>query len=151
MHNIIIQVDTKPVSYDNWIPQDYFYDGFCGWIADYVQEVDDEYREYALKEFVAGYREIVKCSDIEKGFVIKNKDAFFKGILETLKKIVNNLVITDFYGNNMAAYHIEKLINDPFGTYIYQEGYGLRTVIDFLGETKECQKYYFGAVVNYHY
>ena len=46
---------------------------------------------------------------------------------------------------------IETLIGDPFGYYIYEEGYGLRTLMDFLAETKNNQKYYFGAVIDYHY
>ena len=154
MHSKIIQLNKTPIDRENWSTESDFYDGFAGWIADYVADVDDDVRNMVISDFKEGfdmsYRDFVTIEDDHIIFKNGFKDEYAGKILECLKEFVKEATVNSVR-NGSLRYGSEELLGDPFGIYIATE-YGLVRENVWLTEyIEEDTPYYFGGVVDYHY
>ena len=155
MHSKIIQMDTKPISPEGFITEDMFFDGFCGWIADYVSEVDKEVRDDVVNDFIEGFqsglRDWVTVNGEKITFKKGFKEFYIEKLLQSFKDIAEKATVSSIK-DGMLLYSLESLLGDPYGFYIYMEGYGLIQESRFLTHYVEEEiEYFFGGVIDYHY
>lgn len=147
MHSKIIEVSKHPLKEDERVEESYFYDGFVGWIADYVDCVRDEETRKAIQEsFVEGMG-LISGKDgftIPKGY----RDAFIDKRIEELRNIIASASTVNFWKTKVQ---IKAAIGDDVGLYIYKPGYGTVSYIQFIDECEEEVPYYFGAIIDYHW
>lgn len=153
MHSKIIELSKKPV--EERVSETQFYDGFSGWIADYVADVDDDVRGDVISDFKEGFSssygdDLVAIDKNTITFKEGFKDAYATKMLECLKDIVSKADIKSIR-NGMTRYAIEETLGDPFGFYIYEEGCLFRENCWLTQNLEEDVPYYFGGVVDYHY
>lgn len=161
MHSKIIQVGTDPIPKVEWVGESQFYDGFVGWIADYVaDDLSSDERAYIIDDFCdemkKRFPDYVEISPkmipaterfitFKKGF----REAFLNGMKCRLKAIAKESQSLDTFYKIRAM--LIGITGDQFGTYIYEEGWGLSTEQRFLETVEEDTSYYFGSVIDYHY
>lgn len=164
MHGKIIQLinirdlNGKPVGEEDYVTEDYFYDGFSGWIADYVDEIiDNETRFSVFNNFQLGLKsefpEYIICTKDTITFKEGFKEAYAESRISLLEKALAaepkecEHPIDAFY---RTKYLTRAILSDPFGTYIYQEGWGLMPESDYLVSVA-AGTYCLGSVIDYHY
>lgn len=155
MYGKIIQVSKQPLNADDYVEESAFYDNFCGWIADYVDdEVDSQVRDEVISGFlkVFGNDVIIRYGNDQISFKVNDgwKEKYFSQQLQYIKDYIQ-LATVESMMNGFTQYELEKHISDPFGTYIYEEGYGLTTLQVWLRYMAPETPYFFGAVIDYHY
>ena len=152
MHSKIIELSKNPV--EERVRENQFYDGFSGWIADSVADVDEDVRDSVISYFKEGlsssYSDLVAIGEETVTFKEGFKDAYAAKMLECLNEAVSKADIKSIR-NGMTRYHIEKILGDPFGFYIYEDGCLFIENCWLTQNLEEGAPYYFGGVVDYHY
>ena len=153
MHNNILQLSRVPLTRDDWCQEDDFYNGFQGWIADYVSSVDDDTRDIAISDYKEGfdmsYRDFVTIAEDHIIFKRGFKDMYASVMLECVKEIVSNSTVNSVRTGNLRSL-VEEILGDYHGLYI-ATGYGLiRENVWLTEHMEEDTPYYFGGVVSYH-
>ena len=156
MHSKIIQVSRTPLVFDDYVEEDAFYDNFACWIADYVDDdVCPEVRKDVIDGFIHMFgSDITTEWDENDGtsFIVAEgwKDVFAAQRLQYAREYLARATVDDMKTGNVV-YELEKYLGDPFGVYIYENGC-LTMLVRWLCERmREGVRYYFGAVVDYHY
>lgn len=164
MHSRIFQLSHEPLTKDEYIDENTFYDGyeyFLGPVADYIS--DDTQRDEDidwLNEVLFNSMNDVDLFEINKelGYIVFKKgfkESYFEASFNKLKELVAKLELSDFIKHSNSRFNpyiLENLIEDKFGFYIYLDCYGgfLNTLDDFLRGAELDTKYYFGATLDYH-
>jgi len=151
MHSRIFQLVSEPINEDDYATEADFLDGFVGSIADYVAEVDDraeDIRWFAsyVEQYGGEYNPDEESITFPEGFALD----YFRDRLEEVKCMVNNLTLEQFVTDTLCAYELRRLIEDEFGFYVYIDNY-YETLDDFVRNLQGEQKYYIGAVLDYHF
>lgn len=153
MHSKIIQVSRDEITQEDWItPEDFFLDGrfegFVGWIADYVSDWDiDTYRNDIIDSFIKDFGNSVDYCD--ESFVVA--EGFVEKYTEELLSVVKSK-IQQCKSLQDATWICETYTGDSFGCYIYEYGFGLTPIIKWIAEwLEEGRRYYIGAVLDYHF
>lgn len=152
MHSMIIQFSLSPIYEDDYMTEDDFIDnGFVGWIADYVNsDIDrDDYIQWFL-DFVEPYGIEYNSEDQSVIFLPGFKRKYFEERLQKLKDYVQNLSIESFASDIFVSSDIQKLVEDEFGFYVYEDG-DLMPFDYFVRTLSEGQKYFIGGVLDYHF
>ena len=170
MHSRIFQVSKEPINEDDYISESTFYDSsFIGEVADYVNEDTDRADDIAwLKDYIEGSGGI-EINEDENTITIVDKRQFFERSFNTFKELLEKLAdinIVQFsrtaeqgdlensrFAFSSLMYDLEcEAEGDKFGFYIYDdEDYGYPTRLDeWVRSTKNGDKYYFGATIDYH-
>lgn len=158
MHEKIIEVNRRKdfqvedrISELNWN----FDNGFVGWIADYISDVDDFIREEVISDFKESMDNSMRpyitlhedCIIFKKGF----KDAHAKKMLDSLREIVASASVENMR-TGLTRVSIQEIMGDPWGLYIYDNDIGLCKLNVWLSEwLEEDIPYMFGGVLDYHY
>ena len=155
MHSKILQLSESPIAKEEWVEESRFYDGFSGWIADYVAGVDDDIRNIVIEDWLSCFKENLKdwvtvdknSITFKEGF----RDYYSYKILDEVKRIAKEATANSIRTGNLKS-ALEVLLGDPYGFYIYLEGYGLIKEAVFLTQyIQEDTPYFFGGVIDYHY
>lgn len=164
MHSRIYQISRKPISKEDYITEDRYYDSFVGRIADYVSE--DTSRENDLiwlTESLSGAAAI----EGDK-LTIVNKKAFFEPRFRrwksqlskmselTLEQFAGMEEIKDSDGSGETLgfihYMCEEAFNDTSEFYMddNDEYFGWLTLTNFMREAKDGDVWYLGETFDYH-
>lgn len=170
MHSRIFQVSKEPITEEYYISESTFYDSsFIGEVADYVNENTDRADDINwLKEYI-GNRGGVEINEEEGTITIVDKKQFFEKSFDTFKELLNKLANTNIiqfsgtaesgdmensrFAFSSLMYDLEcEAEGDKFGFYVYDnEDWGYPARLDeWIRSTKNGDKYYFGATIDYH-
>ena len=170
MHSRIFQVSKEPINEEDYISESTFYDSaFIGEVADYVNQDTDRNDDIAwLKDYIEG-RGGIELDEAEMTITIVDKKKFFERSFNTFKELLDKLASTNIiqfsgtaesgdmensrFAFSSLMYDLEcEAEGDKFGFYIYDYGdYGYPTRLDeWVRGTKNGDKYYFGATIDYH-
>ena len=155
MHSRIFQLSNEPISKEDYIGEDFFFeDSFIGLVADYVD--GDTNREEDIQWFIdslSSYSDYFEYDKDEQSIIFKDgfSKKYFSKRLEKLKELVNNMTINEFCNNSMEVYTIENLVENKFGFYVVDHNYVIRSLDDFIRNLTPNEKYYFGATIDYHF
>lgn len=151
----IYQVSLTPLTKDDYIDEEIFYENFVGQYATYVNEETD--REKAIERLKHELSSSVEWKN--NSFKIIDKSAFFQTKFirfnDAIEK-VSTYDLDDFSGEtdsdiDLDMFRLNKCYSDKFGTYIYDEDNSTRTIDQFIRQTKENETWYIGNVIGYHY
>lgn len=147
MHSRIIQLSHQPITEDEYITEELFYDWFVGTIADHVSPTVD--REEDIDWFT---RYLSYFGAERKGDAIyfpdNFKENYFKKRLEKLKDRVSKITPEDFY-DLAVTFGLVHLINDKYGFYVYLDY--LMPLDDFVRKLKGSETFYFGNIIDYRF
>lgn len=147
MHSRIIQLSHQPITEDEYITEELFYDWFVGTIADYVSSTAD--REGDIDWFTSYLSYFgAERKDDTVYFPDNFKENYFKERLEKLKDRVSKITLEDFY-DSAVTYGLVKLINDKYGFYVYLDY--LMPLDDFVRKLKGNETFYFGNIIDYRF
>lgn len=152
--NPIIQITKQRIESDEYITEEYYYDGFVGTIADYVDDEID--RDKGIEVFKQELGSAASFDTVDS-FKIADKKAFFRGKFMQFQeclRIMNIYTLDQFSGDipsdiELDFYKLKKSYAYEFGTYIDFEGDTL-TLDKFLRNADTNATYYIGGIVNYH-
>ena len=154
-YNSIYQISLVPLSTDDYIDEEQFYDNFVGQYASYVDDSADRDKEIErLKKELGSAAEWDNDS-----FKIIDKDEFFRGKHIRFKDAIERVStyeLNEFSGSipsdiDLDMFKLNKCYSDEFGTYTYDEGNSTRTLDQFVRQAKIGETWYIGNVINYHY
>jgi len=152
MHSRIFQLSESPISKEDYITEELFYDDFVGQIADYVddsteREEDIKWLINTIEKYGATYNEKEQSIVFLKGF----KDSYFKERFQKLKEVIQNMNLSEFSTGFMKVYELKDLIEDEYGFYIYYND-SYAPIDAFVREdVEEGKKYFIGNVLDYHF
>lgn len=155
MHSRIFQLSNEPVSKEDYIGEDFFFeDSFIGSVADYVD--GDTNREEDIQWFInslSSYSDYFEYDKDEQSIIFKDGfgKKYFSKRFEKLKELVNNMTINEFCNDFVKVYTIKDLIENKFGFYVVDHNYVIRPLDDFIRNLTPNEKYYFGATIDYHF
>ena len=170
MHSRIFQVSTEPINEEDYISESTFYDSsFIGEVADYVNEDTDRADDINwLKEYIKD-RGGIEINEDENTITIVDKREFFEKGFEKFKELIEKLEdinLIQFSGTaeqgdlenshfafSTLMYDLKcEAEGDMFGFYVYDSdnwGYPAR-LDEWIRSTKNGDKFYFGATIDYH-
>lgn len=154
MHSQIFQLSCEPISKEEHLGEDFFYDHwFTYTVADYVS---DSSRRADVKEIAESIPGIEGGVD-ENGefFIIREKEKYFEEGFKNFLKILDELkeaTLENFAEDNsveirMRALNEEYCYKDGFYTILNQE---VVPFDEFIRYGILDVKYYIGAVLDYH-
>ncbi|KHO63162.1 hypothetical protein THYS13_12740 [Thermoanaerobacter sp. YS13] len=154
MHSTIFQLEKNPLRFEeDFACEEDFYDDFVGIIADYVS--DDIDRDVEIQYFIKELEKYgVKYNAKEQSIIFLNgfKEKYFKERFFKLKEAVQKLTFENFIKDAPDVWEIKNLIDEKYETYIYSNESSWMTLNEFVRyNLKEGQKYYIGAVLDYHF
>lgn len=159
MHSKIFQISRKPISKDNYITEDRYYDGFVGEIADYV-DIDSSYHDICIDYLGEYLGDAAKINGNKIKIIDKRKyfDKKYEEFIQYAKKIVENTSPEEFAGDYSGdlGFNIINLTwsyEDKYGFYVddNDEDAGLEPIDTFLRRAKNGDVFYFGEVIDYHF
>lgn len=159
MHSKIFQISRKPIDREDYLSESRYYNGFVGEIADYVNGAlsDNDIKankKWLLDETLAGA--IVKHD--ENSFTISDKTKYFEKKYKDFIDAVTEaqaMTLEDFASAkcDILAYRIKADYEDRFSIYVddSNEYYGLITLDYFMRAIRPGDRFYLGAVIDYHF
>lgn len=158
MHSKIFQVSRDPLTRDDWVSEFHYYDNFVGRIADYLERIGDGKGRRSCIEDLSMHNGII-ANPISETLTIKSKIEFFRGYYEDFKNAVDNLreiSIYDFSDSSfmlsMDMYRLNAAVSNEFNYYIEDtDGCDLVTLQDFVRTHKDGDRFYIGAIIDYHF
>ena len=161
MHARIYQISKNPITEDDYITEDRYYDWFVGSVADYVDGQTNRQGDLEnLKENMERLG-IAKFSSDLSFMTIVDKSKYFDVKYIRWKELLSQLLATPFEvfcggeGVNslsMAEYGLREVYDDKYGIYMDDNGeyYGNQTLDEFMRNTNDGDIWYFGATIDYH-
>ena len=171
MHSRIFQVSKEPINEEDYISESTFYDSsFLGEVADYVNQDTDRNDDLNwLKENIEHRGGGIEVNVDEGTITIVDKKKFFEKSFDTFKELLDKLANTNIiqfsgtaesgdmensrFAFSSLMYDLEcEAEGDKFGFYVYDnEDWGYPARLDeWIRSTKNGDKYYFGATIDYH-
>ena len=152
MHSRIFQASMEPIKENDYMCEaDYYDHWFTKEWADYVSdECDRDTSIEWLKDCAKGY--IVSEDDNGNYFVVTNKEEYFKDSYDAFMNALDELgkpTLKEFV-NGFSLYSLRNAYEDKGGFYIDADG-ELMTFDEFIRECAANEKYYLGAVLDYHF
>ena len=135
MHSRIFQIEDKPVSKEDRICSETIPDWFTSSIADYVDDINEQYRDDDI-EWLMGtnFGEVCKLDGDKITFKVDVID-FFKHGSESVDSLM---------------FQLEKSYNDKRGFYVWYCD-ELYTMQEWMRQVKPSGVYYLGGIVDYHF
>jgi len=162
MHSKIIQISEKPISKRSFVSESQYYDDFVGRIADYVDELREDYRCDCVKSCLGGDAFVV--AEDGKSFEVVDKDSYFRPRYDQFMKTLNDLkdaTLEDFAGSSLRPHYefsykvslMASSYEDDYDIYVDDNGekYGLIPLDQFMRYAQNGEKYYVGNVIDYHF
>lgn len=164
MHSRIFQIESAPVSEDNYLCKELIPDWFTYSVADYVAEVGHEERDGDIDWLMrTDFGKACKRDGDKITFNIYT-DVFFESNFEQFQKALEDLskvTLEQFAGERQPNVPYEKSLDhlmflikeaydDRLGFYVWQDD-DLYTLQSWMRTVKPCEVYYFGGVVDYHF
>lgn len=159
MHSRIIQVSKNPIPKEDLISESYFsYDHWFFHIADYIADIPANEWQEEYESFLGNYLDShIKINYKRNSLKIKDIGSFRekkrKLLAEKAKKLLARLE-TPGEDYSMALYQLNGTNNDKLGVYIVLEDEyhdSLETLDEWLDSVADGEKYYLGAVIDYHF
>lgn len=170
MHSKIFQISRERVT--DFITDDRYFDGFVGYIADYVGNIDKKYWKDNwdwLANYAKGAIEIKdgKLTIINRKEYFASKYAEFKKNVEQAATINFEQFMSHDYGIELTGptgntykasasslvANINYTFNDKYGFYVDDNGeyYGMETFDSFMRWVNDGDVFYLGSVIDYHF
>lgn len=158
MHSKIFQVGLKPISEDNYVQPDYFYEGsesFADWIGD---EMTDNDREECIEWLEKGLESLFDLNKEEDALVFKGMGTFITEWNNAIKNAANKL--QDGVYDRSLLFKIKDIKECTHLRCDYRffiEDYNgcagsAQDLIEFAyNELKPGDKLYIGNVIDFHY
>lgn len=156
MHSNIFQVSATPISYDNFLTSEYFYEDAHDF-ADYIgDEYEDEARTEKIQLFAKHYKDLFDLDG--EVLVFKGLGSFLHDWAEALKEAANKLN-EDNILKELNLYRLERLTQtthtdndarffiDDWNNYAGDFG----DFISWLSRLEVGTRIYFGAVIDFHF
>jgi len=151
----IYQVSLTPLTPDDYIDEEMFYEDFVGHNATYVDDSTDQ--KEGIKRLKQELGEAAEWDG--NSFKIIDKEKFFRGKFIRFKDDIERLEIYSldtFSGTvpsdlDLDMYRLNKHYSDEFGTYMYDEGNSIRTIDQFVRQANLGETWYVGKVIGYHH
>lgn len=160
MHSRIFQLSETPISKDEYISEYEYHDHwFTREIADYVDGDTDRADDIGwLESCVSG----IEFGVDEHGefLIIKSREMYFDRLFTLfaahLEEVNQKCTLKDFTDGIREMWNLENTYNDKFGFYVelttdtdrYTD---LVTFDNFIRTSKDGEKYYIGATIDYHW
>lgn len=160
MHSRIFQLSKEPIAKDDYITEHHYYDDwFTREIADYVDDDTDRIEDIEwLKSCASG----VEFDTDEHGeyLIIKNREQYFEKSFQMFRKYLEEInrqnTLKDFANGINGMWSLNAAHEDKFGFYVdftmdadrYSD---LVTFDNFMRTSKDGEKYYIGATIDYHW
>lgn len=161
MHSRIFQIEDEPISKDDRICSDTIPEWFTSSIADYVDDVDDKYRDGDI-EWLMGtdFGKVCKRDGDKITFkvdVIDFFESYFNQFADTVKKL-SDINIDQFIGAfkpskdslDSLMYQLKEAYDDKYGFYVWYCD-ELYTMQSWMRQVKPAGVYYLGGVVDYYF
>lgn len=159
MHSKIFQMSEEPIKPDDYKTADDYLDTGFMQIADYTDDLDDEGRKGCI-EWLAKYLE--SGAEIKDGVLeIKDKKKLFERSFESFKAAASQLTFISFDNfcepefsaeaedMGYAMYKLNAAYSDKYGFYVDIDDFPV-PINDFLRRAHDGDRYYIGAVIDYH-
>ena len=151
----IYQISPHPITPDDYIGEEQFYDNFVGRYASHVEESKD--RQTDIKALKKELGAAVEWND--NSFKIVDKNEFFRGKRIRFNDAVERLSLyelDEFSGNepsdiDFAMFSLNQYYSNECGTYVYDELNSTRTIDQFMRQANTDETWYVGNVIKYHY
>lgn len=160
MHSKIFQLSTEPISKEDYKTADDYVDTGFMQIADYTDDMDDEDRESCIDWFS---KYLVSGAEIKNGVLeIKDKKKLLEGQFQTFRKtagLLQYVSLDDFCEPEFSKgtedlgylmYTLDAAYSDKYGYYVDIDDYPV-PLSDFLRRAHNGDRYYIGAVIDYHF
>ena len=160
MHSRIFQLSEMPIAKDEYISEYEYHDHwFSREIADYVDGDTDRVEDIEwLGSCVSG----IEFGIDEHGefLIIKNREQYFARMFQSfasyIEAINHKCTLKDFTDGIKEMWSLDNAYNDKFGFYVelttatdrYTD---LVTFDNFIRTSKDGEKYYIGATIDYHF
>ena len=158
MHNKIYQITEQKLAKDSWINEQSFVEYNIGDFADYIYDINDQERKYALESLDTLLKGIFErkgniltylgAEDFVNDWIIKLKDMVAEVDCKNFKdwQTTWNIrhMIEDTHLNSDARFYIGENYEataDPFGEFIR----------DVYSNNKAGDKFFIGGIVGYHF
>lgn len=161
MHSRIFQIEDKPVSKEDRIYSETIPDWFTSSIADYVDDINEQYRDDDI-EWLMGtnFGEVCKLDGDKITFKVDAIDFFesyFTRFMDAVKRL-SDISIDQFidafkHGSESVdslMFQLEKSYNDKRGFYVWYCD-ELYTMQEWMRQVKPSGVYYLGGIVDYHF
>ena len=161
MHSRIYQITTAPITPEEYLTDNDFYEHwFIGSIADYVD--DDINREYELSCFRESLEEskvAVFSSDDSFTILPDGKEAYFNGAYRSFMEVIKKATavsLAEFSGtcdNDCASltYKIKSSFCEEFGPYVSSDEFDTIPLDEFIRDAVPGERYYIGGILDYHW
>ena len=156
-HCKIFQISRKKIKKKDYVKESKYGDEFIGRIADFVairpqeREEDIELLSRELDGIARFKGDSFIIEDKERYF--REKYEYFMKTIETMREITFQDFISDEPGIvGSELWRLEKSYEDKYGYYIddnYGE-FGLIPLDEFMREAETGNRFFIGAVVDYH-
>ena len=162
MHSRIFQMSSKPISKEDYLGEDYFYDDFVPCVGDYVSEVKNDTDSLKWLEGYLNARGGVELDIANRTLKIVDKEKYFESDYEKFKKVLDeakNMTLSSFSrsGENrgleadLTIYDLKRLYEgDKFGFYLVSKEDGYEPLNSYIRWLNNGTVLYIGAVFDYH-
>lgn len=160
MHSKIFQLSTEPISKEDYKTADDYVDTGFMQIADYTDDMDDEDRESCIDWFS---KYLASGAELKNGVLeIKDKKKLLEGQFQTFRKtagLLQYVSLDDFCEPEFSKgtedlgylmYTLDAAYSDKYGYYVDIDDYPA-PLSDFLRRAHNGDRYYIGAVIDYHF
>lgn len=162
-HSVILQISKQPIKEDDYFCANsyYFDDGgnVIGGAVDYIRDMDEQEMKEALEnlEFYQkdGYYKGFAIDAKERTLTIVSKAEYFKDKYADVQKACQEILdmgIDGFVGPHAAfvIMNIGYYGNDAYGLQLSEYDGSCNSMDYFMRVADEGDKYYIGAVIDYH-
>lgn len=160
MHSRIFEISRTPIDPEDYLKEYSIPDGFCGAIADYVDEDTDRKSDIEwLMQYLNGAATYSEEDD-SLSFQPKAMKKVFSAKYIAFRESLNDLSSVSeevFFGEShdrdlsMMMYRLKEAYSNEFGFYIYSHDWGLLTLDEWLRDADPSEKYYIGGTLDYHF
>lgn len=159
MHSRIYQISEKPIHKCDYIDESYYYDHwFTSSIADYVSNKTDRADDIEwLKESCEQFGIIFDADEGGEYFIIEDKLKYFSRNIKEFKAMIEVLsaATLEHFASmelGMAMHRLKSAYDDEFGFYVQTDNFDdLLSLDEFVRHSKNGDKFYIGATIDYHF
>ena len=159
MHSRIFQLSETPIAKDEYVSEYEYHDHwFSREIADYVDGDTDRIEDIdLLKSCVCGIE--FGCDEDGEFLIVKSREQYFaksfKAFVNYLEAVTRQCNINNFTDGIREMWNLNDVYDNKFGFYVdftkVTDRYNdLVSFDNFVRTSKDGDKYYIGATIDYH-